>query len=142
MTNATDFHPVKTPTSDFPFPVGSTIRGGSGLVHVVVDRDGYAFVACCMTHEHAGTASGWHPASENGRLLSEFSFLSADSLDDCGRDSELVPLQDSDIGTVLECGCEVERGNLACDYHADKYGPAQPDCADCEFGIAVVYHEC
>ena len=141
MTNALAFHPENIPVADFPFPVGSAVRGSLGSLYAVADRGGFAFVACCLTHERAGSASGWHPQRNAGRMLGEWEAIPGPAPEDCGRDWEPVPLTDSDVGTTLACGCEVIRGNLACDYHAERYGPAQPDCGDCRFGVPVVYHE-
>ena len=44
----------------------------------------------------------------------------------------------SDIGTVLECGCEVEHHDIGCEDHD------YPDtgCGDCRFGVPAVLHEC
>lgn len=64
-----EFNPVKTPVADFPFPVGSAVRGSHGSLYVVADHEGFAFLACCTEHEAAGRASGFPPATDNGRLL-------------------------------------------------------------------------
>jgi hypothetical protein len=69
VANALDFNPVKIPTNEFPFPVGSTVQGHFFALYTVVDRDGFAFLACCADHEDDGTASGWYPVTENGRML-------------------------------------------------------------------------
>lgn len=142
VTNATDFSPENIPVGEFPFPVGSTVRLGLGLLCAVVDRDGFVFLACCTDHERAGTASGWHPQRDKGRILGEHAATDYPELVNCGRDAKVVPLEESDVGTVLDCGCEVERGSVPCGYHADAYGVAQADCGDCEFGVPLVYHEC
>jgi hypothetical protein len=63
------FNPVKTPTTDYPHPVGTVMRGSMGSLSTVIDRDGHAFLACCITHEEQGVASGYYVQSENGRIL-------------------------------------------------------------------------
>lgn len=83
--SALDFHPEKTRIGDFPFPVGSTVRGSMGSLYVVTDHDGFAFIACCTRHEKEDSASGWYPA-ERGQLLAEFELVSDQPLTDCGRD--------------------------------------------------------
>lgn len=142
VTFASDFRPEKIPMAEFPHPAASAVRGSTGTLWTVVDRGGYSFVACCAAHERAGTASGFYPQRDQGRILGEWEPVSAAPADDCGRDTELVPLTESDVGTTLPCGDEVTRANIPCGYHAERYGVAQPDCPDCEFGVPAVYHEC
>lgn len=139
--SASDFRPEKIPVTEFPHAAGSGVRGWSGMTATVIDRGGDVFLACCAAHERAGTASGFYPQRSNGRILSSFEARGLPP-DDCGRDKEPVPLTGADVGTILSCGCEVIRGNLACDYHAERWGPAQPDCGDCDFGVPLAYHDC
>lgn len=63
------FNPVKTPITDYPHPVGTTMRGSMGSLSTVIDRDGFAFLACCVQHEGQGVVSGYYVQSENGRIL-------------------------------------------------------------------------
>lgn len=143
MADALDFHPENIPVGEFPFPPGTTVRANGGGFYTVADRNGSAYLACCTTHERAGTASGWYPQRDRGRTLGEFTDDGGwPELEDCGRDAKVRPLTPDDVGTALGCGCVVELGNLPCEYHASKYGVARPDCGDCEFGIPLVYHEC
>lgn len=55
---------------------------------------------------------------------------------------EITPFTDDDIGTVLDCGCTVARIGIPCARCAREYGPAQPDCGDCRFGVPGLYHRC
>lgn len=61
--------PAKTPITAYPHPVGTIMRGSMGSLSTVVDRDGYAFLACCADHEAQGVASGYYVQSEGGRIL-------------------------------------------------------------------------
>lgn len=45
------------------------------------------------------------------------------------------------IGDERPCGCPVEAGAVACERDARKWGPAQPDCGECQFGVPVVWHD-
>lgn len=65
----TEFNPQKTPIADFPFPADTAVIGSMGSLYTVVDRDGYAFLACCPWCEEHGIASGFYAQQENGRLL-------------------------------------------------------------------------
>lgn len=65
----TAFTPEKIPTAEFPFPPGAAVRGGLGSLYIVIDRDGWAFLACCQPCETAGLASGWYPQQDGGRFL-------------------------------------------------------------------------
>lgn len=135
-----DFKPVNVPLTDYPHPVGAVVRGSVGVLHVVTDRGGFAYLACCTSHEAAGRASGWHVQANAGRILGEHERVDGARLDDCGRDVVYVPLTEDDVDTALDCGCVVERGNVACERHDGD--PARTDCGDCQFGVPVVYHEC
>src|SRR4051794_26002374 len=84
-SNALDFRPVKIPIDEFPFPVGSTVQGQFFALYTVVDRDGFAFLACCSDHERDGTASGWYPVAENGRMLARLEASALHLGPDCGR---------------------------------------------------------
>jgi len=64
-----NFKPAKTPTVNYPHPVGTTMRGAMGSLSTVVDRDGFVFLACCTEHEAQGQASGYFVMSEDGRVL-------------------------------------------------------------------------
>lgn len=44
------------------------------------------------------------------------------------------------IGDTRPCGCPVEPVSVACPPHEQRWGPAQPDCGDCEFGVPGVRH--
>lgn len=137
-----DFHPEKIPVAEFPHPPGSVVRApGSSLRSVVIDRDGFAFLACCTAHERYGTASGYNPCRDNGRILGGYERCGG-ALGDCGRDRPAVSLTDDDVGTTLPCGCEAGRANWPCAYHGEQLGVAQPDCGDCEFGVPAVWHKC
>jgi hypothetical protein len=63
------FNPEKIRTTDFPWPVGTALRGGLGSLYTVVDRDGWAFLACCPWCEEHAIASGWYPQQDKGRFL-------------------------------------------------------------------------
>lgn len=63
------FNPVKIPTAEYPHPVGTVMRGSMGSLSTVIDRDGYAFLACCTAHEAEGRASGYYPQADDGRVL-------------------------------------------------------------------------
>jgi hypothetical protein len=141
VTNALDFHPEKIPVADFPSPPGSGIRGGLGTLFAVVDRDGFIFLACCARHAAEGTATGWWAQREHGRILGNYE-PAGDAPADCGRDTEPVPLTESDVGTPLDCGCMVTRANIPCGWHEKQYGVSRPDCGACQFGVPAVYHEC
>ena len=71
VANALDFHPTKIPTSEFPYPVGSTVQGEFFALYTVVDRNGFAFLACCADHERDGTASGCYPVADKGQMLAQ-----------------------------------------------------------------------
>ncbi len=133
-----DFKPESIPVTEFPHPPGAVI--GDTVWHVVIDRDGFAFLACCMSHERAGKASGYYPQRNAGRILGTFERLDMPTLEDCGFGRKYVPLTEDDVDTALSCGCVVELGNVACERHDGD--PARPDCGDCRFGVPVVYHEC
>lgn len=85
MADALDFNPVKIPTNEFPFPVGSAVQGEFFELYTVVDRDGFTFLACCSDHERDGTASGWYPVAENGRMLATLEASDPHLGPNCGR---------------------------------------------------------
>lgn len=66
-------------------------------------------------------------------------------LDD--EDDDAYELTEADVGTVLDCGCEVTRANFGCggEYDDDGYqvGHDYPDtgCGECRFGVPAVYHD-
>lgn len=64
-----DFAPHRIPIAEYPHPVGAVMRGSMGSLSTVVDRDGFAFLACCTTHIEAGLVTGYHPQADSGRLL-------------------------------------------------------------------------
>lgn len=142
MPDALNFNPEKVPVSGFPHPPGAGVAGPAGALSTVTDRNGFAFLACCATHERAGTASGYYPQRDKGRLLGQYEATTTPPPSDCGRDELVTEWQESDVGTVLGCGCEVGRFNFPCEWHAKRYGVAQPDCGDCRFGVPAVLHEC
>jgi hypothetical protein len=90
MPNASDFHPEKIPVADFPFLVGSAVQGSLYARYTVVDRAGFAFVACCEAHERAGRASGWYPQREHGRLLAEFEAVPSPPPEWCGEGADRI----------------------------------------------------
>lgn len=138
----TGFRPEKIPVAEFPYPPGSGVTGSAGAWSTVIDRDGFVFLACCAAHERAGTASGYYAQRDKGRILGSYEPLGSSPADDCGRDREVIPLTEADVGTVLDCGDEVTRANIPCEWHEERYGYARPDCGDCRFGVPAVYHEC
>jgi len=144
MANALDFHPEKIPVGEYPHPAGTGVRGSFGVVSTVIDRGGFVFLACCAAHERAGIASGCYAARDKGRILGKEEPLGCAPPDDCGRDDprEAAEWQESDIGTVLPCGCEVGHYAFACEYHGQRYGAAQAGCGDCRFGVPAVWHRC
>lgn len=77
---ATGFIPEKVRIGDYPHPAGSIVRGSGGL-HTVVDRDGWAFLACCTEHTDQGRASGYYPQISNGRHLAQIEATDVDSYD-------------------------------------------------------------
>ena len=85
MTAALDFNPEKIRIEDFPYPPGSAVEGSFFARYTVVDRDGFAFLACCTYHERAGIASGWNPAADNGRMLTSLTALPRLPALTCGR---------------------------------------------------------
>lgn len=76
---------------------------------------------------------------------------SISTLDDESDDFDDEPREftESDVGTVLGCGCEVTCANFPCgDYLGDdedgySQGHDYPDtgCGDCRFGVPAVYHD-
>lgn len=84
-TTTSPFNPQKILVAEFRYVAGSTVRGTFGSLYTVVDRDGYAFLACCTDHETAGTASGWYPCTNAGRTLADFEASDADLPANCGR---------------------------------------------------------
>ncbi len=64
-----DFNPQKVRLKDYPYPVGTIMRGSMGSVSVVVDRGGYAFLASCAKCNEVGAASGYYVQAQNGRIL-------------------------------------------------------------------------
>lgn len=91
----TEFNPVKIPVADFPFPVGSAVRGSYGSLYVVADHDGFAFLACCTEHEQAGRASGWPPCADAGRLLPQLEAVDGPPPVNC-RCEPLIWVEDED----------------------------------------------
>jgi hypothetical protein len=142
VANASDFHPEKIPVAEFPYAPGTGVTGSFGVLSTVIDRDGFAFLACCAAHERAGTASGYYAQRDKGRILGRDEAATSPPPDDCGRDEPVTEWQESDVGTVLPCGCEVGHFNLPCEWHQEQYGVARPDCGDCRFGVPAVLHEC
>jgi hypothetical protein len=65
----TTFNPQKIAIADFPFPAGTAVLGGLGSLYTVVDRDGWAFLACCPWCEEHAIASGFYAQQDGGRLL-------------------------------------------------------------------------
>ncbi|MFJ4738758.1 hypothetical protein [Streptomyces sp. NPDC088775] len=63
------FNPQKIRVIDYPHPVGTIMRGSMGSTSTVVDRGGFAFLACCITHDEQGVASGYYVQAEDGRIL-------------------------------------------------------------------------
>lgn len=59
----------RIPVAEFPYPVGSAVRGSLGSLYTVIDRQGDAFLACCAHCDTAGKASGWYPVRANDRIL-------------------------------------------------------------------------
>lgn len=82
----TDFSPQKIVIGDFPYAPGTAVQGSLYTLYTVVDRDGFAFLACCAFHERAGVASGWHPETDHGRMLGDLTSLPGAPADDCGRE--------------------------------------------------------
>ncbi|MGQ3551754.1 hypothetical protein [Streptomyces rochei] len=79
-TAATGFIPEKVRIEDYPHPAGAIVRGSSGL-HTVVDLDGWAFLACCITHADQGRANGYYPQMSHGRHLTQVETTNVDSYD-------------------------------------------------------------
>jgi hypothetical protein len=77
---ATGFIPEKVRIDDYPHPVGAIVRGTGGL-HTVVDRDGWAFFACCTAHHEQGRANGYFPQVSHGRHLAQVEPTDVDSYD-------------------------------------------------------------
>ncbi|MFJ6559900.1 hypothetical protein ACIQMV_08465 [Streptomyces sp. NPDC091412] len=77
---ADGFIPEKVRTTDYPHPVGTIVSGTSGL-HTVVDRDGWAFLACCTEHHTQGRANGYFPQVSHGRHLARVEPSDIDSYD-------------------------------------------------------------
>lgn len=63
------FIPEKVRTPEYPHPVGTVMRGSFGSTSTVVERNGYAFLACCTAHEAEGKASGYFVQASHGRIL-------------------------------------------------------------------------
>jgi hypothetical protein len=77
---ATGFIPEKVRIGDYPHPVGAIVSGSGGL-HTVVDRDGWAFFACCTDHHEQGRANGFYPQASHGRHLARVEPTNVDSYD-------------------------------------------------------------
>lgn len=77
---STGFIPEKIRIADYPHPVGAIVRGTGGL-HTVVDRDGYAFFACCADHHEQARANGYFPQVSHGRHLARVEPADVDSYD-------------------------------------------------------------
>ena len=76
----TGFIPEKVRIDDYPHPTGAIVRGSGGL-HTVVDRDGWAFFACCIEHHTQGRANGYYPQVSHGRHLAQVEPANVDSYD-------------------------------------------------------------
>ncbi|MFF1341095.1 hypothetical protein ACFVYT_24780 [Streptomyces sp. NPDC058290] len=63
------FNPQKIALADYPHPVGTILRRSMGSPLTVVDRNGYAYLACCIEHEKRGNAFGYHPQADRGQIL-------------------------------------------------------------------------
>jgi hypothetical protein len=77
------FAPEKTPIDDFSYAIGNTVVGPHGSRYVVTERDGFAFVTCCVLHEAQGTGSGWFPQRDHGHDLAVFTLESDSPIVDC-----------------------------------------------------------
>ena len=75
---------------------------------------------------------------------------SISTLDDEVDEPDPRELTGADVGTTLDCGCEVTRTNIPCgqidwDDEAEYavFGHDYPDtgCGDCRFGVPAVYHD-
>jgi hypothetical protein len=77
---ATGFIPELIPITEYPHPVGAIVLGTGGL-HTVVDRDGYAFFACCVEHHDEGRANGFFPQMSHGRHLARVEPAEVDAYD-------------------------------------------------------------
>ncbi|MFJ8109957.1 hypothetical protein [Streptomyces sp. NPDC096132] len=62
------FIPERITMADYPQPVGTIMRGSFGSLAVVVERDGFVFLACCAEHEAQGNASGYFVQASHGRI--------------------------------------------------------------------------
>jgi len=62
------FIPERVTLADYPQPVGTIMRGSFGSLTVVVERDGFVFLACCLEHETQGKASGYFVQASHGRI--------------------------------------------------------------------------
>jgi hypothetical protein len=87
---APGFSPEKIPVGEFPFPPGAAVLGSLGSLYTVVDRDGFAFLACCAAHDREGKASGWYPQAEHGRMLAELEAAGGAAPDHCGHPPGLL----------------------------------------------------
>lgn len=74
------FIPEKIPVADYPHPVGAIVRGTGGL-HTIVDRGGWAFFACCIEHHEQGRANGFFPQMSHGRHLAQVEAANVDGYD-------------------------------------------------------------
>ncbi|MYU20764.1 hypothetical protein [Streptomyces sp. SID8352] len=74
----TGFIPERIRISDYPHPVGAIVEGTGGL-HTVVDRGGWAFFACCTMHHEQGRANGYYPQLSHGRHLARVKPVDVDS---------------------------------------------------------------
>ncbi|NEA52353.1 hypothetical protein [Streptomyces sp. SID10815] len=77
---ADGFIPEKVRIDDYPHPVGAIVSGTGGLL-TVVDRDGWAFLACCTQHHTEGRANGFFPQMSHGRHLAQVEPSDVDSYD-------------------------------------------------------------
>ena len=74
---------------------------------------------------------------------------SISTLDDESDDFDDEPREftEADVGTILDCGCEVTRANIPCGVEDDddgiRWGHDYPDtgCDECRFGVPAVYHD-
>lgn len=77
---ASGFIPEKVRIGDYPHQVGTIVRGTGGL-HTIVDREGWAFFACCVEHHTEGRANGFYPQVSHGRHLARVEVANVDSYD-------------------------------------------------------------
>ncbi|NUP19239.1 MAG: hypothetical protein HOZ81_24730 [Streptomyces sp.] len=77
---ATGFIPELVPIAEYPHPVGTIVLGTGGL-HTVVDRGGWAFFACCFEHHDEGRANGFFPQMSHGRHLARVDRAEVDAYD-------------------------------------------------------------